>query len=165
MIGRSHDSPLRLRSLDDVVDNLLKSRSPTVSFPAFGVFSFGTQAASLPEDSVVRLVDDLDVEDDLQLSPRGNRLLWIGAEANRDVDVVDFYRAANNGVGSRFGAFTNAEAATQVAPQQLEQLTLQLGRRSFILERQYRHRSDVRRQPTAGKAVADAAAAREREDG
>src|SRR5687768_3035424 len=105
MLARSRDSPLRLGSLDDVVDNLLKSRSPTDGFPAFGVFSFGTQAASLPEDSVVRLVDDLDVEYHLQLPPRGNRLLRIGAEADWDVNVVGFYRATDNGVGSRFGAF------------------------------------------------------------
>jgi hypothetical protein len=127
MLARSRDSPLRLGSLDDVIDNLLKSGSPTDHFPAFGVFSFGTQAASLPEHAVVRLVDDLDVENDLQLSPRGNCLLWIGAETDWDVDVVGFYRAADNRVGSRFGALANAEAATEVAPEQLEQLTLQLG--------------------------------------
>jgi hypothetical protein len=127
MLARSRDLPLRLGSLDDVVDNLLKSGSPTDHFPAFGVFALGTQAPSLPEDSVVRLVDDFDVEDDLQLSPRSDRLLRIGAEADWDVDVVGFYRAADNGVGSRFGAFANAEAATEVAPEQLEQLTLQLG--------------------------------------
>jgi hypothetical protein len=159
MTVRAAGSPLRLGSLDDVADDLPECVAAPLGLGAFGVFTFTAKTTPLPQNTSVRLIDDLDVDGELQLASGGDGLLWVGAEPDGDVDIVRLDRPADQRIRGRLGAFANAESAAELASEQLEELALKLRRGGLVLERDDGHRANVRRQAAAGKAVAGAASA------
>src|SRR5258706_4896 len=94
-------SPLRLGPFDDVVHDAFDGLATTGRLVALGIFAFGAEPLLLPQRLAIRLVDDLDVQRDLELTPRGQGLLRRrGTVAHGDIDVVPAHDAAHDRVST-----------------------------------------------------------------
>jgi len=154
---------LRLCSFDNIVDDLIDRRPPTRRFGTLVVVPFPAHSLPLEEDPVVVLFDDLDIDGELQSTPRGDGLRWVRAHRDRDVDVVGDDRTADDRVGTTLRGIAHSQPALQLAMHGVQQLALNFRRRRLILERHHRHGPDIGWQSSTGEAVVNAKATADRQ--
>src|SRR5690349_11213520 len=103
-------SPLRLRSLDDIVNDLLNRLAAALGFGALVVVAFAAHALPLEQHPSVRLLNNLDVDGDLEPAAGADGLRGVRAHSHGHVDIVRADHTAHDGVGAILRRVTNTEA-------------------------------------------------------
>src|SRR6266550_2581803 len=116
------DSPLRLRSLDHVADDSIDGLLSSGRLSTLFILALGEKAFSLPKSLARHLVDHLDVDDELQKTPRRRRLFVAGGVTDGDVDFVALYSAADDRVRFAFCGVAQPQPIVKAATKSLGQL-------------------------------------------
>src|SRR5439155_6026651 len=142
----------------DVVGDLLAGFPSPLGLGALIVIALAAHPFALKEHATVGLLDDFDIDGYLESPSSRHRLRGIRAHCYGDVSVICADHTTNDGIGATFRGVANTKSPLQLTAHRVEKLALHFGRSGLIVEREDGHRTNVRRQPTAGETVPDAAA-------